>query len=235
MQKPMTQHPVIQHPVYQRAVFLKSAPNLSHCPEDLGKEVAFVGRSNAGKSSCLNAITHQTGLAKVSKTPGRTQLINFFALNDDLSRRLVDLPGYGFAQVPIPLKEEWGKSMGKYLEVRKSLMGLILLMDVRHPFMPLDDQLLQWAVRVNRPVHILLTKADKLPFGQQKNALLKVQKHLPSYGGQLSVQLFSSLKKTGLQEAWHQLDLWLQGETEAEQAVEQSTEPVTQIVEIASL
>ena len=201
--------PMTQHPVYQRTVFLKSAPSLSHCPEDSGKEVAFVGRSNAGKSSCLNAITHQTGLAKVSKTPGRTQLINFFTLNADNSRRLVDLPGYGFAQVPIPLKEEWGKSMGKYLEARKSLMGLILLMDIRHPFMPLDDQLLQWAVSMKRPVHILLTKADKLPFGQQKNALLKVKKHLPSYGGQISVQIFSSLKKTGLQEAWQQLDTWL--------------------------
>ena len=157
----------------------------------------------------MNAITPQTGLAKVSKTPGRTQLINFFTLNADNSRRLVDLPGYGFAQVPIPLKEEWGKSMGKYLEARKSLMGLILLMDIRHPFMPLDDQLLQWAVSMKRPVHILLTKADKLPFGQQKNALLKVKKHLPSYGGQISVQIFSSLKKTGLQEAWQQLDTWL--------------------------
>lgn len=215
------QNQMTQHPLYQRATFLKSAPNLSHCPPDEGREVAFVGRSNAGKSSCLNAISHQTGLAKVSKTPGRTQLINFFNLNEIGDLRLVDLPGYGFAQVPIPLKEEWGKSMGKYLESRKSLMGLILLMDIRHPFMPLDDQLLQWAVRVNRPVHILLTKADKLPFGQQKNTLLKVAKQLPEYGGQLSVQLFSSLKKTGLTEAWQKLDQWLLSvEADTETSVE---------------
>jgi GTP-binding protein len=201
---------ITQHPTYQRAIFLKSAPNLQHCLPDEGKEVAFVGRSNAGKSSCLNAITHQVGLAKVSKTPGRTQLINFFGLNEDISRRLVDLPGYGFAQVPIPLKEEWGRSMGKYLESRKSLMGLILLMDIRHPFMPLDDQLLQWAVRVDRPVHILLTKADKLAFGQQKNTLLSVRKQLTNYGGQLSVQTFSALKKTGLTDVWQQLDTWLE-------------------------
>lgn len=198
---------MLQHPLYQQAVFLKSAPKLSHCPEDVGAEVAFVGRSNAGKSSSLNTITYQTGLAKVSKRPGRTQLINYFTLDDQ--RRLVDLPGYGFAKVPIPLKEEWGRAMGAYLEQRKSLKGLILLMDARHTFMPLDDQLLQWAVRVGRPVHILLTKSDKFSFGQQKNTLFAVQKELPNYGGVISVQLFSSLKKTGLDEVWAKLDEWL--------------------------
>lgn len=199
---------MIQHPLYQRAAFLKSAPKLAQCPEDTGAEVAFVGRSNAGKSSSLNAITHQTGLAKVSKTPGRTQLINIFTL-DTLDRRLVDLPGYGFAKVPIPLKEEWGKSMGAYLEQRQCLKGIILLMDIRHPFMPLDDQLLHWAVAIGRPVHVLLTKADKLSYGQQKNTLLAVRKQLAAYGGELSVQTFSALKKTGLDEAWAKLDDWL--------------------------
>lgn len=197
----------MQHPLYQRAVFLKSAPSLKHCPDDTGAEVAFVGRSNAGKSSSLNALTHQTGLAKVSKTPGRTQLINFFTLDE--TRRLVDLPGYGFAKVPIPLKEEWGKSMGVYLEKRQSLKGLVLLMDIRHPFKILDTQLLEWAVQVGRPVHVLLTKADKLPFGQQKNTLLAVQKQLATMGGDLSVQLFSSLKKQGLEELWAKLDGWM--------------------------
>lgn len=197
----------MQHPLYQRAVFLKSAPSLKHCPEDTGAEVAFVGRSNAGKSSSLNALTHQTGLAKVSKTPGRTQLINFFTLDE--TRRLVDLPGYGFAKVPIPLKEEWGKSMGVYLEKRQSLKGLVLLMDIRHPFKILDTQLLEWAVQVGRPVHVLLTKADKLPFGQQKNTLLAVQKQLATMGGELSVQLFSSLKKQGMEELWAKLDVWM--------------------------
>lgn len=196
-----------QHPLYQGATFLKSAPKLAHCPEDEGLEVAFVGRSNAGKSSCLNVIAHQTGLAKVSKTPGRTQLINFFTLDDQ--RRLVDLPGYGFAKVPLPLKAEWGKSMGAYLEQRRSLVGLILLMDIRHPFMPLDRQLLEWAVAIGRPVHVLLTKADKLPFGQQKNALFAVQKEIDALGGEVSVQVFSSLKRTGLQDVWAKLDEWL--------------------------
>lgn len=197
-----------QHPLYQQAFFLKSAPKLAQCPDDTGMEVAFVGRSNAGKSSSLNAITHQTGLAKVSKTPGRTQLINFFTL--DAQRRLVDLPGYGFAKVPIPLKEEWGKSMGSYLEKRLSLRGLILLMDIRHPLMPLDVQLLQWAVAVGRPVHILLTKADKLSFGQQKNTLLSVRKQLASLGSLVSVQRFSALKREGLEEVWAVLDSWFE-------------------------
>jgi GTP-binding protein len=199
---------MLQHPLYQQATFLKSAPKLSHCTEDTGVEVAFVGRSNSGKSSSLNAITHQTGLAKVSKRPGRTQLINFFTLDSE-HRRLVDLPGYGFAKVPIPLKEEWGKVMGSYLEKRQSLQGLILLMDIRHPFMPLDDQMLQWAVSVGRPVHVLLTKADKLAFGHQKNTLFAVQKQMVNYGGNISVQLFSSLKKQGLDEVWAKLDQWL--------------------------
>lgn len=198
---------MLQHPFYQAAHFMKSAPNLSHCPPDAGAEVAFVGRSNAGKSSSLNAITYQTGLAKVSKTPGRTQLINFFELDAD--HRLVDLPGYGFAKVPIPLKEEWGKAMGSYLETRVCLKGLILLMDIRHPFMPLDCQLLEWAVAVGRPVHILLTKADKLAFGQQKNTLFAVQKQLPAYGGTITVQTFSALKKQGLEQVWQKLDEWL--------------------------
>jgi GTP-binding protein len=198
---------MLQHPLYQRAQFMKSAPSLAYCPEDVGAEVAFVGRSNAGKSSSLNTITHQTGLAKVSKTPGRTQLINFFTLDE--TRRLVDLPGYGFAKVPIPLKEEWGKAMGGYLERRQCLKGIVLLMDIRHPFMPLDHQLLEWAVAVGRPVHILLTKADKLAFGQQKNTLFSVQKQLPAYGGEITVQLFSALKKQGLDEVWAKLDGWL--------------------------
>lgn len=183
---------------FNDARFLLSAPTLHQCPPDTGAEVAFAGRSNAGKSSALNALTRQTGLARVSKTPGRTQLINFFTLNDQC--RLVDLPGYGFAKVPIAMKADWDRNLAQYLQDRLSLRGLVLLMDIRHPLQDYDLQMIEWAQQSRLPLHILLTKADKLKHGPGKNVLLKVQQQLQMMGvEQLSIQTFSALKKTGLE------------------------------------
>ena len=175
-------------------------------PEDHGREVAFAGRSNAGKSSALNKITCHQALARTSKTPGRTQHLVFFEL--DPERRLVDLPGYGFAKVPDHVKRKWGEAMAKYLQNRESLQGLILLMDVRHPLTEHDQQMLHWALHANMPVHILLTKADKLKRGAAQNALLKVKRELQELP-LVSVQLFSALKGTGVDEARKVLDSWL--------------------------
>lgn len=183
---------------FQDARFVQSAPTLRQCPPDTGAEIAFAGRSNAGKSSALNALTRQTGLARVSKTPGRTQLINFFALSDHC--RLVDLPGYGFAKVPIAMKAEWDRNLAQYLQERLSLRGLVLLMDIRHPLQEYDLQMIEWARQSRLPLHILLTKADKLKHGPAKSALLNVQRQLRDTGvEQLSIQTFSALKKTGLE------------------------------------
>ena len=145
---------------YAQATFLKSAALVKQLPDDIGLEVAFAGRSNAGKSSALNCLTNQRQLAKTSKTPGRTQLINVFTLNDD-SLRLIDLPGYGFAKVSQKIKQEWQKNLAHYLQVRKSLKGLIVLMDIRHPLKDLDTLMIDWAIKENLSVHILLTKCDK--------------------------------------------------------------------------
>jgi len=202
------QEPEISTIDYRRAQFLKSAPTLRECPLDVGAEVAFAGRSNAGKSSAINALTDNRKLARTSKTPGRTQLLNFFALDD--SHRLVDLPGYGFAKVPLAVKQEWQRHLEAYLSDRESLRGLILLMDVRHPLQPFDTLLLDWATRCGMPVHVLLTKADKLNFGAAKTALLGVEKVLAARRGlAASVQLFSSLNNQGLEQLQQQLNRWL--------------------------
>ena len=156
----------------QQSTFMLSAAKVDQCPDDEGFEVAFAGRSNAGKSSALNTLTHAS-LARTSKTPGRTQLLNFFKLDDE--RRLVDLPGYGYAKVPIPLKQHWQRHLEAYLGGRESLKGLILMMDIRHPMTDFDLLMLDWAVAAGMPMHILLTKADKLTYGAAKNTLLKVQ------------------------------------------------------------
>ena len=195
--------------IYRRARFEMSAAKLSQLPADEGREVAFAGRSNAGKSSAINRITGQNSLARTSKTPGRTQLINFFALDD--SRRLVDLPGYGYAKVSEDIKRRWQQTMEQYLASRQSLQGLILLMDVRHPMKEVDQQLLSWCWHVAMPVHILLTKADKLKRGQAQNTLLKVRRDLETSdpAGLSSVQLFSALKGTGVDAVYRVLDHWL--------------------------
>lgn len=194
-------------PSYRRAEFMTSAAKLSQCPPDEGWEVAFAGRSNAGKSSAINSLTDNKKLAKTSKTPGRTQLINFFELSD--SQRLVDLPGYGFAKVPQAVKQAWTKQLELYLQNRQSLRGLILLMDVRRPMQPFDVQMLTWAVEASMPVHILLTKADKLKRGPATSTLLKVRAQLKPYGELASAQLFSALKHTGHKELIQVLDAWL--------------------------
>ena len=183
-----------------------SAPSLSHLPKDVGIEVAFIGRSNAGKSSAINTITGIKGLARTSKTPGRTQMINMFALDDD--RRMVDLPGYGYAKVPLGMKQRWQKSMMQYLERRDCLQGLVLVMDIRHPLKESDRQLIEWTVAANVPVHILLTKADKLSRGNAINSLLQVRRALNHYSELVTVQQFSSLNRIGLDDALTQLNHW---------------------------
>lgn len=184
---------------FSLATFLKSAPTLALCPEDEGCEIAFAGRSNAGKSSAINTLTGQTKLARTSKTPGRTQLLNFFALS--ASQRLVDLPGYGFAKVPIAMKREWDRNLAHYLQERVSLKALVLLMDIRHPLQEYDWQMLRWSTQCGLPVHILLTKADKLKKGAAKAAQLAVTRQVREQGmDSVSVQTFSALKKEGLDE-----------------------------------
>ncbi|PAU77545.1 ribosome biogenesis GTP-binding protein YihA/YsxC [Halomonas salipaludis] len=194
---------------YQTARFLTSAPTLAQCPPDAGAEVAFAGRSNAGKSSAINALTQQKALARTSKTPGRTQLINFFSLVGGESQRLVDLPGYGYAKVPEKVKLEWQRHLADYLRNRQSLRGLVLVMDVRHPLSEFDEMMLGWADEQDMAVHILLTKADKLKSGAAKSELQKVRSRLREWEDLVSVQLFSSLKREGVDAAQAKLDEWL--------------------------
>ena len=191
---------------YSKAVFLKSAARVDQLPSDEGYEVAFAGRSNAGKSSALNCLTCIKQLARTSKTPGRTQLINLFNLDE--SRRLVDLPGYGYAKVALQVKQDWQKNLAHYLEVRQCLRGLILLMDSRHPLKELDQMMVDWALNRELPVHILLTKADKLSRSEVKNTVLKVRKHYQLLEELISVQAFSSLKKEGVDELISKLNEW---------------------------
>lgn len=182
-----------------KATFTISAPDIRKLPEDSGIEVAFAGRSNAGKSSALNTLTNQKGLARTSKTPGRTQLINVFEIGDN--KRLVDLPGYGFAKVPLEMKKKWQQALGEYLEKRQSLKGLVVLMDIRHPLKDLDMDLIEWAVEGDLPVLALLTKCDKLSQGKRSAEVLKVKKILDTLNGDVKVQAFSSLKRTGSEQA----------------------------------
>ncbi len=198
---------------YNSARFMKSAPTLAQCPEDIGYEVAFAGRSNAGKSSAINTITINSKLARTSKTPGRTQLINFFTLNIP-SCRLVDLPGYGYARVSKEVQQEWQKHMDEYLHARKSLKGLMLVMDIRKALSDFDMMMLEWAEASQLPISILLTKADKLRSGAAKNMLAKVKTDLKEFEYLSSVVLFSSLKKSGVDNARAQLDKWLMEEGE---------------------
>lgn len=195
---------------YQQTRFLTSAPDIRALPDDSGIEVAFAGRSNAGKSSALNTLTRQNSLARTSKTPGRTQLINTFHLADN--KRLIDLPGYGFAKVPLEVKEKWQKSLSEYLIKRKSLKGIVVLMDIRHPLKDLDQQLVHWAVQSGLSVLILLTKADKLSPGPRKKTLLEVRDASMAFMGDVTVEAFSSLNKFGLTELEQVLDRWFSDE-----------------------
>ena len=192
---------------FRKAAFLQSASAIENAPTDFGSEVAFAGRSNSGKSSAINTLTHQGKLARTSRTPGRTQLINFFSLSDH--QRLVDLPGYGFAKVPLAVKKKWNQQLERYLQYRESLRGLVMLMDIRHPLTEPDRQMLGWAVTASMPVHILLTKADKLKRGPAQSTLLSVREELSTQSDLISVQLFSSLKRQGVDTLGRQLNNWL--------------------------
>ena len=210
---------------YRQASFLLSAPDPGQLPADAGAEVAFAGRSNAGKSSALNAITDQRSLARVSKTPGRTQQINVFPLPDpddanteadrpsgQASRyRLIDLPGYGYAKAPPAIRRHWQQALPAYLEERRSLRGLVVIMDIRHPLGQLDEQMLIWAAAAGLPVHVLLSKADKLRRGPAGNVLQKLRPALVRLCPGASAQLFSAQTRQGVDEARAQLDAWLTG------------------------
>ena len=183
-------------PQFPEARFISSAWQPHQFPADDGSEVAFAGRSNAGKSSALNAITGRKDLARTSKTPGRTQLINFFGL--DGAQRLVDLPGYGFAKVPERIKEHWRELLTRYVEARASLAGLVIVMDARHPLTDYDMQMLDWSRANGLATHILLTKADKLSRGEATTVLKQVRARVE---GVATVQLFSAVAKTGVDDA----------------------------------
>jgi GTP-binding protein len=199
---------------YRQARFLISAATPSQFPESGGLEVAFAGRSNAGKSSAINALCDNRGLAKTSKTPGRTRLINFFALDE--TRRLVDLPGYGYAKVPLAMKQEWQALLEKYLMQTQQLRGLVIIMDIRHPFKDFDQQMLDWCQHYDLPAHVLLTKADKLSRGAQAKSLQQVKKQLKQAGSAASVQAFSASSHQGMEQLVATLNAWLELPTTTE-------------------
>lgn len=198
-----------------KATFTISAPDITHLGDDTGIEVAFAGRSNAGKSSALNTLTNQRGLARISKTPGRTQMINVFEVAEN--KRLIDLPGYGFAQVPLAMKKKWQKALGEYLEKRDSLKGIVILMDIRHPLKDLDMDLIRWAAEGDLPVLALLTKSDKLSQGKRSSEVIKVQNSLKALNANITVQAFSSLKRTGVEQADEIICNWLSPENNMEE------------------
>lgn len=191
---------------YTKTKYLISAAKLAQCPQEIIREVAFAGRSNAGKSSALNRLTGQKKLARTSKTPGRTQLINYFQVAD-APVALVDLPGYGYAKVPVGVKNAWQKELGNYLQNREALVGLVLLMDIRHPLTEFDNAMIDWARENEMPLHLLLTKSDKLKRGPAKNTMIKVRNAVRDMGDLVSVQTFSALKGDGQKE----LEQWLSG------------------------
>ena len=192
---------------YKRTQFLTSASQPGQFPEQQSMEIAFAGRSNAGKSSALNTLCQNKTLARTSKTPGRTQLINFFTLDD--TRRLVDLPGYGYAKVPEKVRKEWQKLMENYLSSRDMLCGLVIIMDIRHPLKDYDLQMIDWCHHYQTPVHVLLTKADKLKRGPAMQSLNTVRNDIKKQGFDVTVQMFSSLNKSGLNDLQDVLNQWL--------------------------
>ncbi|MGX2947704.1 ribosome biogenesis GTP-binding protein YihA/YsxC [Frederiksenia canicola] len=191
---------------YHKTHFLTSAPDIRHLPEDNGVEIAFAGRSNAGKSTALNALTNQKSLARTSKTPGRTQLINLFEVEPNF--KLVDLPGYGYAAVPEQMKIQWQKSLGEYLQKRECLRGVVILMDIRHPLKDLDQQMVEWAVSSDLPVLLLLTKADKLSQSQRSKQVKMVREAVLYFQGDIQVEAYSALNKIGIDKLANKLDGW---------------------------
>ncbi|KAA9131313.1 YihA family ribosome biogenesis GTP-binding protein [Marinihelvus fidelis] len=200
---------------FRQAQYLTSAHHLHQLPPDAGFEFAIAGRSNAGKSSALNTLTGQKSLARTSKTPGRTQQIVIFEL--DISRRIADLPGYGYAKVPVKLKQHWTQVMETYLETRHCLRGVVLVMDIRHPLKPFDEQMLNWSAAAGLPVHVLLTKADKLKRGPAQASLLKVRKALPPGA---TAQVFSSTSRQGLEEWVETIKPWMDYGTDSPDGVD---------------
>ncbi|MBP5998121.1 MAG: YihA family ribosome biogenesis GTP-binding protein [Azonexus sp.] len=196
-------------PLFQQAVFLTTVAHLRDLPQDSVREVAFAGRSNAGKSSAINTLAGRVRLAYVSKTPGRTQHLNYFTLSD--GKYFVDLPGYGYAKAPEAIRSQWEGLIGPYLSKREQLAGLVVIMDIRRPLTDLDLRLIDWFRPTGRPIHVLLSKADKLSRQEQTRALRSVKAELATWGDAelYSVQLFSSLKKTGVEEAETVLAGWL--------------------------
>jgi len=195
-------------PRFQRASFLTAAAQLSGTPPDAGWEVAFAGRSNAGKSSAINAICHQKALARTSKTPGRTQQLIFFRLDDE--RRLVDLPGYGFARVSLALKGRWQALMASYLSQRDCLQGLVIVMDIRHALAEFDRQMIDWGAAGGLPLLLLLTKADKLKRGAIEKTLAKVRRDVAGVPTEIQILAFSATSRLGLEPAQAQLAHWLE-------------------------
>jgi len=196
-------------PLFQQATFLTTVAHLRDLPQDAVREVAFAGRSNAGKSSAINTLAGRVRLAYVSKTPGRTQHLNYFTLAE--GRYFVDLPGYGYAKAPVEIRSQWEGLIGPYLSKREQLAGLVVIMDIRRPLTDLDLRLIDWFRPTGRPIHILLSKADKVSRQDQTKILRSVKAELATWGGAelYSVQLFSSLKKTGVEEAEGVLAGWL--------------------------
>ena len=194
-------------PFYQRARVLAAAAQIDQAPLDQGREIAFAGRSNAGKSSAINALCYQKALARTSKPPGRTQQLVFFGLDE--TRRLVDLPGYGYAKVSEAIKLEWQQHMADYLERRRSLAGLVIVMDIRHPLTDFDRQMLTWGTAARLPLLLLLTKADKLGSSARRATQLAVERASSDWGGEIEVVLFSALQRLGIPAVHEILDRWL--------------------------
>lgn len=194
-------------PVFNKAEFLTTVARLDDLPLDALREVAFAGRSNAGKSSAINTLANHTRLAFVSKTPGRTQHLNYFRVAD--GKFLVDLPGYGYAKAPEEIRAQWEGLLAHYLRYRSPLVGLVVIMDCRHPLTDLDLQMLEWFAPTGKPIHVLLSKADKLTRQEQADVLREVGAVLARLGEHCTVQLFSSLKRTGVAEAEAVLGAWM--------------------------
>jgi GTP-binding protein len=196
--------------LFRHAAFEISVAQPDGLPPSLAPEIAFAGRSNAGKSSAINTLVGHTRLAYVSKTPGRTQLINVFRMRNGAA--LIDLPGYGYAQVPEHVRRQWRGLLERYLTERSNLVGLVLIMDSRRPFTELDRQMVGWFAATGRPIHCLLTKSDKLTRQEQAKVLRDTKKIAAEYACPITVQLFSSLKKTGMDEAEAVIGKWLDAE-----------------------
>lgn len=192
---------------FNNVTFYTSVNDVRNLPLHTGIEIAFAGRSNAGKSSAINTLTNRSRLAFVSKTPGRTQLINYFQISTD--QFFVDLPGYGYAKVPDSIRHHWQNLLSSYLQTRQPLIGLVLIMDIRHPLKPLDIKMLDWFAPTGKAIHILLTKADKLSTQQANITLKEVALYLKATYPQCSVQLFSSFAATGVEDATSVINEWL--------------------------